>query len=61
MNDVLKVSQSTHNLIRVAAMTEGITMGAWLERAVVEYLQSHRHEVEEGFANAERILFGDRK
>lgn len=55
-NAPLKVSAEAHRVLKFLSASEGRTMGAIMDEAVVEFLAAHRDEIEAGFVHAREVL-----
>lgn len=52
----IKVTGDTKRLIELAARISDMPMAALVDKAVIEYLQAHRAEIEQGIENCKTVL-----
>ncbi len=55
-NSPLKVSRVTKERVRLGAAVDGTTQGEFLDKAVDEFIQKHKVELEAGLLNVGETL-----
>lgn len=56
----VKVSERTRELVRLGSTLNRCTQGEFVDKAVAEFLSTHRDEVEAGLQHAREVLLVDR-
>lgn len=52
----IKIKRETHRRIKINAAIDGITMAEFVDRAVEQFLENHKKEIEVGLEYARKVL-----